>query len=122
MGRRKEFIGTVISNRMQKTIIVRVERLARHPRYNRIVRFTTKFKVHDEGNTAQVGDVVRIQETRPLSKEKFFRLVGIVKKAEQVEQKLKDEVALEEVMGKAKKEKSGTGVATPEVQTEAKEG
>lgn len=81
MGKRKEFIGTVISDKMTKTIIVRITRLAKHPKYNRILKRYNKFKAHDEKNSAKLGDTVRIQETRPLSKEKRFKLVEIVKKA-----------------------------------------
>ncbi len=70
--------GLVVSNRMQKTIVVRVERLVQHSLYQRTQRFATSFKVHDEKNEAQVGDRVRIMETRPLSKDKRWRLVGIL--------------------------------------------
>jgi len=81
MGKKKEFQGTVLSNKMQKTIIVSVVRVSKHPKYGRIMKKANKFKAHDEKNTAQIGDVVRIQETRPLSKDKRFRLLHIVKKA-----------------------------------------
>lgn len=81
MGKRKEFLGVVISDKMQKTIIVRVTRMSKHPKYGRIVKKYNKFKVHDEKNTAKTGDAVRIQETRPLSKDKFFRLIEVTKKA-----------------------------------------
>ncbi len=77
---RKERTGVVISDKMDKTITVQVERVMRHPVYNRSVRKATKFRAHDEGNTAKIGDVVRIEETRPLSKTKRWRLVEIVKK------------------------------------------
>jgi len=80
MGRRKEFIGTVISDKMQKTIIVRITHMSKHPKYGRIVKGYNKFKVHDEKNTAKRGDIVRIEETRPLSKDKRFRLIEILKK------------------------------------------
>ena len=76
---RKERIGVVISDKMDKTITVQVDRVSRHPVYNRSIRKATKFKAHDEANTAKVGDVVRIQETRPLSKTKRWRLVEIIK-------------------------------------------
>ncbi|MCM8795078.1 MAG: 30S ribosomal protein S17 [Candidatus Omnitrophica bacterium] len=78
MGKRKEFVGTVLSNRMKKTIVVRVLRMKMHPKYRRIIRCSSKFKAHDEKNIAKVGDRVLIQETRPLSKEKHFRLVKIL--------------------------------------------
>ncbi|MCX5702378.1 MAG: 30S ribosomal protein S17 [Candidatus Omnitrophica bacterium] len=81
MGKRKEFTGVVISDKMQKTIIVRVTRMSKHPKYGRIVKKYNKFKVHDEKNTTKTGDVVRIQETRPLSKDKRFRLIEITQKA-----------------------------------------
>jgi small subunit ribosomal protein S17 len=80
MGKRKEFTGTVISDKMQKTIIVRVTRMSKHPKYSRIMKRYNKFKVHDEKNTAKIGDIVRIEETRPLSKDKRFRLIEILKK------------------------------------------
>jgi small subunit ribosomal protein S17 len=76
---RKTRSGVVISDKMQKTIIVRVMRLAKHPRYNRILKKYTKFKAHDEANKAKVGSLVRIEETRPISKHKRWRLVEIVK-------------------------------------------
>jgi len=91
MGKRKEFIGTVISNKMQKTIIVKTTRLSKHPKYNRIVKKHNKFKVHDEKNTAQIGDMVRIQETRPLSKDKRFRLVEITRKAKAPHLEIKED-------------------------------
>jgi len=82
MGKRKEFTGTVISDRMEKTIIVRVMRMSKHPKYSKIMKRYNKFKVHDEKNAAKIGDIVRIEETRPLSKDKRFRLIEIVKKAQ----------------------------------------
>lgn len=82
MGKRKEFKGIVISDRMQKTIIVRIMYLKKHPKYGRIIRKYNKFKVHDEKNIAKIGDTVRIQETRPLSKDKRFRLIEVIKKSE----------------------------------------
>lgn len=79
---RKVRIGKVVSNKMQKTIVVAVEDRIRHPLYNKIVRRTKKFKAHDEDNQCNIGDIVKIMETRPLSKEKRWRLVEIIKKAE----------------------------------------
>ena len=76
---RKERIGVVVSDKMDKTITVQVDRVSRHPVYNRSIRKATKFKAHDEKNAAKLGDVVRIQETRPLSKTKRWRLVEIIK-------------------------------------------
>lgn len=78
---RKERIGKVLSNKMQKTITVAVDRKVKHPIYGKFVNRTTKFKAHDENNTAGIGDTVRIMETRPLSKDKRWRLVEIVEKA-----------------------------------------
>src|SRR4051795_891 len=79
-GQRKERVGEVISNKMTKTIVVRVERRFPHPRYKKVVTGYTKFYAHDEKNEAKVGDRVRIQETRPLSKTKNWRLVEIVER------------------------------------------
>jgi len=81
MGKRKEFIGNVISDKMQKTRIVRIMHLSKHPKYGKIVRKYNKFKAHDEKNVSKVGDRVLIQETRPLSKDKRFRITNIIKKA-----------------------------------------
>ena len=78
---RKERIGRVISNKMQKTITVAVDRKVKHPIYGKFVNRTTKFKAHDEANTAGIGDTVRIMETRPISKDKRWRLVEVIEKA-----------------------------------------
>ncbi len=83
-GRRQQKVGRVTSDKMQKTIVVAVEELKRHPIYKRTYKYTTKFKAHDERNEARIGDTVRIEETRPLSKEKRWRLAEIVKRAVQV--------------------------------------
>lgn len=77
--KRKEKTGIVISDKMNKTITVGVERTAKHPIYKRIVKQRSKFMVHDEGEIAKMGDKVRIQETRPLSKNKRWRLVEVLK-------------------------------------------
>ena len=79
-GRRNEVVGEVISNKMDKTITVAVERKVKHPIYGKFIKKTTRFHAHDEKNEASVGDVVRISETRPLSKTKRWRLVEIVEK------------------------------------------
>ena len=79
-GRRKERLGEVISDKMTKTIIVRVERRFRHPKYKKVVTRYQKFYAHDEKAEAKVGDRVRIQETRPLSKTKCWRLVEVVER------------------------------------------
>jgi small subunit ribosomal protein S17 len=78
---RKERIGSVVSNKMQKTITVAVERKVKHPIYGKFVKSTKKFTAHDENNDCNIGDVVRIMETRPLSKNKRWRLVEIVERA-----------------------------------------
>lgn len=78
---RKTRIGTVVSNSMNKTIVVSIESSKKHPLYKKVVKSHKKFKVHDEKEEANVGDVVEIMETRPLSKEKRFRLIRIVEKA-----------------------------------------
>lgn len=80
-GQRKTKTGRVVSDKMDKTIVVSVERLARHRLYKRVIRLTTKFKAHDEANEAHVGDTVLIEESRPLSATKRWRLVRIVAKA-----------------------------------------
>jgi small subunit ribosomal protein S17 len=78
---RKEKVGRVVSDKMDKTIVVSVERLSRHPLYKRVMRLTTKFKAHDEHNEARIGDTVRIVESRPLSATKRWRMVEIVARA-----------------------------------------
>lgn len=92
MANHKELIGTVTSDKMKKTIIVRILYKAKHAIYSRVVKRYNKFKVHDEKNSAKIGDVVQIVETRPLSKEKNFRLVKIIKKVILKNVELKDEV------------------------------
>ena len=78
-SKRKTKVGRVVSDKMDKTIVVSVERLARHPLYKRVIRLTTKFKAHDETNEAHVGDTVLIEESRPLSATKRWRLVEVVR-------------------------------------------
>ncbi|MBQ3145675.1 MAG: 30S ribosomal protein S17 [Clostridia bacterium] len=78
---RKVMIGTVTSNKMDKTIVVSVETSVKHPIYGKIVKRTYKLKAHDEENQCQIGDKVKVMETRPLSKDKRWRLVEIVEKA-----------------------------------------
>ena len=80
-GRRQERRGVVVSDKADKTIVVKVDVIKSHPRYKKVVRHTVKFHAHDEGNTAGIGDTVRIVETRPLSKQKRWRLAEIVEKA-----------------------------------------
>jgi len=78
---RKERVGTVVSNKADKTIVVSLQRQVKHPIYGKFVKKTTKLMAHDEENTAGVGDTVRIMETRPLSKNKRWRLVEVVERA-----------------------------------------
>ena len=78
---RKERIGVVVSNKMDKSIVVKVERKVKHPLYGKFVKKSTKFMAHDENNECNIGDMVRIMETSPLSKNKCWRLVEIVEKA-----------------------------------------
>lgn len=78
---RKVRVGKVVSDKMDKTIVVAVEESVKHRLYSKTMRRTTKFKVHDETNEAKIGDTVRIMETRPLSKEKRWRLLEVIEKA-----------------------------------------
>ena len=78
---RKERVGIVTSDKMQKSIVVAVERKVKHPKYGKFVKKTTKFVAHDENNDCHIGDTVRIMETRPLSKSKNWRLVEIIERA-----------------------------------------
>jgi small subunit ribosomal protein S17 len=78
---RKTRVGLVVSDKMQKTVVVAIERRVPHPVYGKMMTRTTKLKAHDEGNTAKAGDTVRIMETRPMSKDKRWRLVEIVSRA-----------------------------------------
>lgn len=81
---RKDKVGRVVSDKMDKTIVVSVERLSRHPLYKRVIRLTTKFKAHDERNEARIGDTVRIVESRPLSATKRWRMVEIVSRGDEL--------------------------------------
>jgi small subunit ribosomal protein S17 len=78
---RKERVGVVTSDKMQKSIVVSVERKVKHPKYGKFVKKTTKFVAHDENNDCNIGDMVKIMETRPLSKSKNWRLVEIIERA-----------------------------------------
>ena len=80
-GRRKELVGEVVSNRMAKTIVVEVVRKKSHPFYGRVISTAKKFYAHDENNSAHIGDVVRLEETRPLSKLKRWRLKEVIRRA-----------------------------------------
>jgi small subunit ribosomal protein S17 len=80
-AKRKTKVGRVVSDKMDKTIVVSVERLARHRLYKRVIRLTTRFKAHDETNDAHVGDTVQIEESRPLSATKRWRLMRVIQRA-----------------------------------------
>jgi small subunit ribosomal protein S17 len=79
---RKRLVGSVVGDKMDKTVVVSVERMVRHRRYGKVLRRVKKYKVHDEKNTCRVGDVVRIVESRPLSREKRWAVEEIVRRAE----------------------------------------
>jgi len=91
MAKRKQFIGTVTSDKMQETVVVKVERLYKHPKYGRIVKKYNKFKAHNEKGIAKLGDLVRIEETRPISKDKRFRVLEILQKSKSAHVQLKEE-------------------------------
>ncbi|MBQ1478067.1 MAG: 30S ribosomal protein S17 [Erysipelotrichaceae bacterium] len=78
---RRVLRGKVVSDKMEKTIVVEVAETKRHPLYGKAVKFSTKVKAHDENNEAGIGDIVEVMETRPLSKDKHFRLIRVVEKA-----------------------------------------
>jgi small subunit ribosomal protein S17 len=78
---RKVYQGKVVSDKMDKTIVVEIATQKQHPKYKKRLKYSTKFKAHDENNTAKEGDIVRIMETRPLSKDKRFRLLEVVEEA-----------------------------------------
>ena len=78
---RKTRVGKVVSNKMDKTIVVAVENHVKHPLYNKIVKRTYKLKAHDEENTCYIGDIVKVMETKPISKDKRWRLVEVMEKA-----------------------------------------
>ena len=77
---RKRLVGSVVSDKMDKTVVVRVERLVRHPRYGKVLRRTKRYKAHDEGSVCCIGDLVRIVESRPLSREKRWVVEEILKR------------------------------------------
>ena len=82
MGKHKEFTGIVVSDKMQKTVVVKTMHLTRHAKYSKTIKLHNKFKAHDEKGIAKLGDMVRIVETRPLSKDKRFIVKEVLKKAE----------------------------------------
>lgn len=81
-AKRREWVGRVISNKMNKTVVVAVERSVIHPMYRKILRRVTKLKAHDEQNTCRIGDRVRMIETRPISKDKHWRVVEVLEKGQ----------------------------------------
>ncbi len=92
-GQRKVRIGVVVSDKMDKTRVVLVERIVQHPRYKKYVRRRKKFYAHDEHNETRVGDVVKIMETRPLSKLKRWRIVEVIRRAPRLEEEVSQEEA-----------------------------
>ena len=103
-GKRKTKVGRVVSDKMDKTIVVSVERLTRHRLYKRVIRLTTRFKAHDETNDAHTGDTVLIEESRPLSATKRWRLIEVVQRAGDhggPGELLKDEEAVSEAIHSA---------------------
>lgn len=106
-GRRQQKVGRVVSNKMEKTIVVVVESLKKHRIYKRTYKQTKRFQVHDEENTCQIGDVVRIEECRPLSKMKRWRLVEIVKRGSGI-------VPVEEVLAEADPDLTASETETEE--------
>jgi len=87
---RKRMTGTVVSDKMDKTVVVSVERFFQHPKYKKYVKRNKKYKAHDENNECKVGDVVEIEETRPLSKEKRWRIVRVVKRSVLTEKEIQE--------------------------------
>jgi len=84
-AQRKRLIGHVVSNKMDKTVVVVVQRTRRHPLYGKVIRISKRYKAHDEDNACQMGDEVRIVESRPYSKDKHFRVEAILKRAAQID-------------------------------------
>ena len=91
--RRKVLVGRVTSDKMNKTIVVQVERLKRHNLYGKVIRFHTKYKAHDENNQAREGDLVKIIESRPISKEKRWALVEVLTGQEQPQEQEQEQVS-----------------------------
>ncbi len=84
-GQRRKLTGEVVSNKMQKTVVVVVRRTRRHPLYGKVISLSKRYKAHDENNDCQVGDLVRIEESRPISKDKHWRVETILQRAAQVD-------------------------------------
>lgn len=96
-GKKKTRVGTVVSDKMQKTLVVNVERVYRHPRYEKVVRAVSRCYAHDEKREARCGDMVRIEECRPLSRLKRWRMVEIVKKGRGLRDRAKSEEEVREL-------------------------
>jgi len=94
-GRRKEMVGRVVSNKMQKTVVVAVDKVKHHRLYKRTIRLTKKYYAHDEAGSLQIGDLVRIVETRPLSKLKRWRVADVVRKGQGVPVEIVDPDSLQ---------------------------
>ena len=123
-GKRKVFVGVVVSDKMDKTVVVAVDRLTRHPLYKKVIRKTSKFYAHDENNQCRVGDIVEIMETRPLSKLKRWRVVRIVQRAKVPLPVAREEVAEEteeQLIEEVLRIESETTEQKEEVQEEAQE-
>lgn len=120
-AKRKVFIGRVISDKMNKTVVVAVERLVRHPLYKKVIRRTSKFYAHDEHNECRVGDLVEIMETRPLSKLKRWRVVRIVQRAkvplpiarEEVTEETEEQLLEEVLHGEPQETKAAADIGSP---------
>lgn len=91
MGKRKQYTGIVTSDKMQKTRVVSVTRISKHPKYGKMIKTSNKFKVHDEKDVSKQGDRVKIEETRPISKDKRYRLLEVIKKAKAANIAIKEE-------------------------------
>ncbi|MCD6114770.1 30S ribosomal protein S17 [bacterium] len=103
---KKTMIGVVVSDKMDKTVVVRVEKIKIHPKFKKHYKIHKKYKAHDEKNECKKGDLVIIQETRPLSKEKRWRVVKILSKQELLEEKASDEQDIEKEEKKSTEEKT----------------
>ncbi|MBI3333188.1 MAG: 30S ribosomal protein S17 [Candidatus Omnitrophica bacterium] len=114
--KRKELVGTVVSDRMTKTVVVQVTRLVRHPLYKRVIRKAKRFKAHDPGLKPQVGDEVRMEETRPLSREKRWRVVEILRHGLRDEDREARRVAELEAVGVIHKKQPGGPAVQPAAQ------
>ncbi|GBD13218.1 30S ribosomal protein S17 [bacterium HR24] len=117
-GRRKVMEGVVVSDRMQKTVVVAVERVTRHPLYKKTIRRTKKYHAHDENNECRVGDRVLIVESRPLSRTKRWRVARILQRAEQVEVRA-EEVDLETLGERRRQQEEEREGPAPEPSQEA---